>query len=145
MKKLLFFLSVLIITPILASAQNTSDHNFSVAKNLDVFNAIYRNLDLMYVDTLDADKAVGTAIRAMLGSLDPYTEYYPEDKVGEYKQMMTGKYAGIGSVISYSFTRKRVVINEPYEGMPAAEAENKRATSYLVLTASRWKTRPPHM
>ena len=133
MKKLLFFLSVFIITPILASAQNTSDHNFRVAKNLDVFNAIYRNLDLMYVDTLDADKAVGTAIRAMLGSLDPYTEYYPEDKAGEYKQMLTGKYAGIGSVISYSFTRKRVVINEPYEGMPAAEAGLKKGDIILSI------------
>ena len=133
MKKLLFFLSVFIITPILASAQNTSDHNFRVAKNLDVFNAIYRNLDLMYVDTLDADEAVGTAIRAMLGSLDPYTEYYPEDKAGEYKQMLTGKYAGIGSVISYSFTRKCVVINEPYEGMPAAEAGLKKGDIILSI------------
>lgn len=133
MKKILFFLSVLFFSPLLASAQNTSEHNFQVAKNLDVFNAIYRNLDLMYVDTLDADKAVGTAIRAMLGSLDPYTEYYPEDKVGEYKTMMTGKYAGIGSIISYSFTRKHVVINEPYEGMPAAEAGLKKGDVILSI------------
>ena len=133
MKKIFFFLSILLLSPVLAPAQNTSDHNFSVAKNLDIFNAIYRNLDLMYVDTLDADKAVGTAIRAMLGSLDPYTEYYPEDKAGEYKEMMSGKYAGIGSVISYSFTRKRVVINEPYEGMPAAEAGLRKGDIILSI------------
>ncbi len=132
MKKILFFIFS-VLASLSATAQNTSDHNFSVAKNLDIFNAIYRNLDLMYVDTLDADKAVGTAIRAMLGSLDPYTEYYPEDKAGEYKQMLTGKYAGIGSIISYSFTRKRVVINEPYEGMPAAEAGLKKGDIILSI------------
>ena len=117
--------------PILA--QNTSDHNFRVAKNLDIFNAIYRNLDLMYVDSLDADKTIGTAIRSMMRSLDPYTDYFPEDKAAEYKQMMTGKYAGIGSIISYSFTRKRVIINEPYEGMPAAEAGLKKGDIILSI------------
>ena len=117
--------------PILA--QNTSDHNFRVAKNLDIFNAIYRNLDLMYVDSLDADKTIGTAIRSMMHSLDPYTDYFPEDKAAEYKQMMTGKYAGIGSIISYSFTRKHVIINEPYEGMPAAEAGLKKGDMILSI------------
>ena len=131
MRKFLLFLFAL--SSLSISAQNTSEHNFNVAKNLDVFNAIYRNLDLMYVDTLDAEKVVGTAIRAMLGSLDPYTEYFPEDKAGEYKQMLTGKYAGIGSIISYSFTRKRVVINEPYEGMPAAEAGLKKGDIILSI------------
>lgn len=115
------------------TAQNTSDHNFRVAKNLDIFNAIYRNLDLMYVDSLDADKTIGTAIRSMMRSLDPYTDYFPEDKAAEYKQMMTGKYAGIGSIISYSFTRKRVIINEPYEGMPAAEAGLKKGDIILSI------------
>ena len=115
------------------TAQNTSDHNFRVAKNLDIFNAIYRNLDLMYVDSLDADKTIGTAIRSMMHSLDPYTDYFPEDKAAEYKQMMTGKYAGIGSIISYSFTRKHVIINEPYEGMPAAEAGLKKGDMILSI------------
>ena len=114
-------------------AQNTSDHNFRVAKNLDIFNAIYRNLDLMYVDSLDADKTIGTAIRSMMHSLDPYTDYFPEDKAAEYKQMMTGKYAGIGSIISYSFTRKHVIINEPYDGMPAAEAGLKKGDMILSI------------
>ena len=120
MRSLLLIALMAVAMPM--TAQNTSDHNFRVAKNLDIFNAIYRNLDLMYVDSLDADKTIGTAIRSMMRSLDPYTDYFPEDKAAEYKQMMTGKYAGIGSIISYSFTRKRVIINEPYEGMPAAEA-----------------------
>lgn len=115
------------------TAQNSSDHNFKVAKNLEIFNAAYKNLDLLYVDSIDADEVVGTAIRSMLHSLDPYTEYYPEDKAGEYKQMLTGKYAGIGAVISYSFTRKQVVINEPYQGMPAAKAGLRKGDIILSI------------
>lgn len=131
MRSLMLMAFMAVAMPILA--QNTSDHNFRVAKNLDIFNAIYRNLDLMYVDSLDADKTIGTAIRSMMHSLDPYTDYFPEDKAAEYKQMMTGKYAGIGSIISYSFTRKHVIINEPYEGMPAAEAGLKKGDMILSI------------
>ena len=131
MRSLMLMAFMAVAMPILA--QNTSDHNFRVAKNLDIFNAIYRNLDLMYVDSLDADKTIGTAIRSMMHSLDPYTDYFPEDKAAEYKQMMTGKYAGIGSIISYSFTRKHVIINEPYEGMPAAEARLKKGDMILSI------------
>lgn len=131
MRSLLLIALMAVAMPM--TAQNTSDHNFRVAKNLDIFNAIYRNLDLMYVDSLDADKTIGTAIRSMMRSLDPYTDYFPEDKAAEYKQMMTGKYAGIGSIISYSFTRKHVIINEPYEGMPAAEAGLKKGDMILSI------------
>ena len=131
MRSLMLMALMAVAMPILA--QNTSDHNFRVAKNLDIFNAIYRNLDLMYVDSLDADKTIGTAIRSMMRSLDPYTDYFPEDKAAEYKQMMPGKYAGIGSIISYSFTRKRVIINESYEGMPAAEAGLKKGDIILSI------------
>ena len=131
MRKLL--LCAMMLLTMTAMGQNSSDHNFNVAKNLDVFNAIYKNLDLMYVDTLNSDEVVGTAIKAMLKSLDPYTEYYPEDKAGEFKQMLTGKYAGIGAIISYSFTRKNAVINEPYEGMPAAEAGLKKGDMIISI------------
>ena len=131
MRKLIII--ALIMLPMLAAAQNSSDHNYRVAKNLEVFNAVYRNLDLLYVDSLNADEVVGDAVNQMLRSLDPYTEYYPEDKVGEYKQMLTGKYAGIGSIISYSFTRKHVVINKPYEGMPAAEAGLRKGDMILSI------------
>ena len=130
---------VLLLVPMLATAQNSSDHNYRVAKNLQTFNAVYRNLDLLYVDSLDADEVVGDAVNQMLHSLDPYTEYYPEDKAGEYKQMLTGKYAGIGSIISYSFTRKNVVINKPYEGMPAAEAGLRKGDIILAIDGESMK------
>src|SRR5574344_181016 len=120
MKRHFLYLLFLMAIAIPASAQNTKSHNFEVAKNLDVFNAIYKNLDMMYVDTLNAQEVVGTAIKAMLAGLDPYTVYYPENNVKDLKWMITGKYAGIGSVIKYHKKLHRVVIDEPYEGMPAA-------------------------
>ena len=99
------------------------DHHFEVAKNLEVFNTIYRNLDMIYVDSLDAAETIGAGIDAMLGSLDPYTEYYPEERLQELKSIFTGNiYAGIGSTIHYNPVIKRVCIYEPYEGNPAHEA-----------------------
>ena len=96
------------------------DRTFSVLKNLDVFHNIYRNLDAFYVDTLDADKVIKVGIDAMLHSLDPYTEYYPEEDQSDLKMLTQAKYGGIGSVIRM-MKDSTVIIAEPYEGMPAAE------------------------
>ena len=100
---------------------------------MDIFNSIYKNLDLMYVDTLDAEEVVGNGIKAMLGSLDPYTTYYPEEKVNELKNMLTGKYAGVGAVVRYNFQLQRVCISEPYENMPAAEVGLKKGDIILSI------------
>lgn len=94
--------------------------NFQIAKNLDVFNSIVKELDLFYVDTLDPDKTIREGIDAMLYSLDPYTVYYPEEDQDELEQMVKGSYGGIGSVITWNPKLKRSMIAEPYEGMPAA-------------------------
>ena len=113
-------------------AQN-SDHNFDVAKNLGILNAIYKNLDLMYVDTLDPNEVVGNGINSMLRSLDPYTVYYPEDKQKDLKMMLTGKYAGIGALIRYNYQLGRVCIDEPYENMPAAEVGLRKGDVILSI------------
>lgn len=115
-----------------AMAQN-NDHNFDVAKNLGILNAIYKNLDLMYVDTLDPNEVVGNGINSMLRSLDPYTVYYPEDKQKDLKMMLTGKYAGIGALIRYNYQLGRVCIDEPYENMPAAEAGLRKGDIILSI------------
>ena len=119
-----------------ASAQKQKNHNFEVGKNLDIFNNIYKHLDLMYVDTLNPKEVIGNGITAMLKSLDPYTEYYPEDKTKDLKMMLTGKYAGIGAIVRYHQKLKRVVIEEPYEGMPAAEVGLKKGDIILSIDDS---------
>ncbi len=101
-------------------AQDKKGHDFEVMKNLDVFNYIYKELDMYYVDSLEAAKVIRTGINAMLRELDPYTVYYPEDDMEELQMMTTGKYGGIGSIIRMR-KDSTVIIYEPYENMPAAE------------------------
>ena len=131
-KRFFLFFSIL-LAGLSIQAQDSQNHNLEVAKNLDIFNALYKNLDMMYVDTLDANKVIGTGINAMLKSLDPYTEYYPEEKQKELKQMLTGKYAGIGALVRYHQKLKRVVIEEPYEGMPSSEVGLKKGDVILQI------------
>lgn len=133
MKRRLLYLIIMLVAVSPISAQDAKSHNFDVTKNLDVFNYIYKNLDLMYVDTLNPKEVIGTAIKAMLEGLDPYTVYYPENDVKELKMMITGKYAGVGSLIRYHKKLHRVVIDEPYEGMPAAEAGLKKGDIIISI------------
>ena len=116
-KTLLIFVTLLSMLPVKAQ----TEHSFELSKNLDIFNTLYRQLDLFYVDTLEADKLIRIGINAMLAELDPYTVYYPEENMESFKKMTTGKYGGLGS-----FIRQRkdstVIIQEPFADSPAVEA-----------------------
>ena len=96
--------------------------NFEISKNLNIFNAVFRELDICYVDTVDPEKSIEASINYMLSQLDPYTIYYPESKNEELKMMTTGKFAGIGSIIRFHKGKNHVVIDAPYEGMAAQKA-----------------------
>ncbi len=120
----------MLLVPMAAMGQN---HNLEVGKNLDIFNALYSNLDLFYVDTLNPRQTMTAAINGMLNTLDPYTEYYPEGETKTLQMMLTGKYAGIGALVKYHQKLKRVVIDEPYEGMPAAEAGLRKGDIILSI------------
>lgn len=129
MKKI-FVIILALIGLLPASAQQ--EHNFEVSKNLDIFNSLYRQLDLFYVDSLEASKTLRIGIDAMLESLDPYTEFYPEEDMGDLKMMTTGKYGGIGSIIRMR-KDSTVIISEPYAGMPAAEVGLKSGDVLLKI------------
>ena len=107
--------------------------DFEISKNLDIFNSIYKELDLYFVDSLNAQKTIRTGIDAILNSLDPYTVYYASDETKDLKLMITGKYAGIGSSIRYYKKADRVIIDEPYQGMPAANAGLKSGDILLAI------------
>ena len=132
-----FFLSTIAMLLALSmQAQTQKDHHFEVGKHLDIFNNVYKNLELLYVDTLNPKETIGTAINAMLRSLDPYTEYYAQEDTKDLKMMLTGKYAGIGALIRKHQKLNRIVIDEPYAGMPAAEAGLKKGDVILSIDDS---------
>lgn len=115
------------------SSFKDDDRNFQIAKNLDIFNSIFKELDMFYVDTIDPEKMIETGVNGMLSLTDPYTEYYPDEEVGSLKEMITGKYGGIGAAIRYYKAKDRIAIVEPTEGMPAAEAGVKAGDIILSV------------
>lgn len=119
-RKLYWMLPLVLVGVLLVAFQSEDGRSFRIAKNLDIFNSIVKELDLFYVDTLDPGKSIKQGIDAMLYALDPYTEYYPEDNSSELEQMLHNSYGGIGSIITWNDKLKRSMISEPYEGMPAA-------------------------
>ncbi|MCI1647956.1 MAG: S41 family peptidase [Bacteroides sp.] len=121
---------------VLLSFESGDSRNFQVAKNLDIFNSIVKELDMFYVDTIDPNKTVREGIDAMLYSLDPYTQYFPAEDQSELEEMLNGSYGGIGAVITYDSKLKRSVIGEPYEKMPAAQAGLKAGDILLEVNGN---------
>ena len=127
MKKLLNRQIAIVAVAVIAtvaffSFKSGDDRNFQIAKNLDIFNAIVKELDMFYVDTIDPNKTIREGIDNMLYTLDPYTEYFPEEDQSELEQMIKGSFGGMGSYIAYNTKLKRSMISEPFEGTPAAKA-----------------------
>ena len=115
------------------SAQKSDNHNFEISKNLEIFNDIYKQLDLFYVDTLSADTVIEWGIDAMLRQVDPFTEYYPEEGLDALKEMTTGKYAGVGAIIRYYKKEDYVMIVEPLEDSPARDAGVKAGDLIVAI------------
>lgn len=116
MRKLPILLMGASAAAIVAGAATRSPKN-DISRNLDIFTAVYKNLQTSYVDSIDADKSINTAIAAMLNEIDPYTEYIPESEQEEFMTISTGEYGGIGSYIG---TRDgKTFVSEPREGSPA--------------------------
>ncbi|SHF45369.1 C-terminal processing peptidase-3. Serine peptidase. MEROPS family S41A [Mariniphaga anaerophila] len=96
---------------------NRDQKNFEIAKNLEIYYSLFRELNTFYVDDVNPNKLVKTSIDEMLQSLDPYTNYISEDQMEDFRFMTTGEYAGIGALIGLQ--NGKIVISEPYEGFPA--------------------------
>jgi carboxyl-terminal processing protease len=96
---------------------NRDQKNFEIAKNLEIYYTLFRELNMFYVDDVNPNKLVKTSIDEMLESLDPYTNFISEDQMEDFRFMTTGEYAGIGALIGQQ--KGKIVISEPYEGFPA--------------------------
>ena len=130
MKKTLVSLCLLLLclAPRL-HAQN--DKGFEISKNLEIFANVYKTLHMNYVDDVDPGKAMKTAIDAMLASMDPYTNYFPESDMEDVKMQVLGQYGGVGSLIHQE--GKNIYVSEPYEGLPADKAGLKAGDRILAV------------
>lgn len=113
-------IGAILVMAFIPIAFTSSPSYFEITKNLDIFTTLYKELNTFYVDTLNPEKLMQSGIHGMLESLDPYTDYIPEEDMDDYRQQTTGRYGGIGAVIG---TRGEwVTVTEPYEGFPADKA-----------------------
>lgn len=117
MKKYLIALVVVLVTGLGLYSFTHDQKNFEIAKNLDIYYTLFRELNAFYVDDINPNTLVKTSIDKMLESLDPYTNYISEADVEDFRFMTTGEYAGIGALISKQ--KDKIIIAEPYEGFPA--------------------------
>lgn len=139
MKKILIVIaSCIAIVTMVAKNTTTRSSKADISRNLQIFNALYKELQTQYVDTIDADATMQTAIRAMLSTIDPYTEYFPADNQDEILSISSGQYAGIGSVIMKR--DKDVIIHRPSWGTPSREAGVRHGD--VILAVDDWKLTP---
>lgn len=118
--RIIIFISGVLLLAFGALSLKEDDKRFQISKGLDIFATLFRDVNLFYVDDVQPEKMVKDGIDAMLKKLDPYTEFYPESRMDEFKMMTTGEYAGIGSIIGVK--GDYVVIREPYRNSPSNKA-----------------------
>ncbi len=112
-------------------ATPVGDRTFEIVKNLDIFATLFKEVNAYYVDDIHPDQLMRTGITAMLASLDPYTNYIPEDDIEDYRTITTGEYGGIGAIVDKKGGVSTVVM--PYEGYPAHKAGLKAGDQILKI------------
>lgn len=131
MRKLPVILLVISAAALIAVGATRSSKS-DISRNLDTFASIYKALQTSYVDTIDADKSMNTAISAMLNEIDPYTEYIPENEQDEFLTISTGEYGGIGAYIMQR-PEGGVQVTEPRDGTPSQKAGLRPGDMFLVI------------
>lgn len=130
MRKLPILLAGVSAVAIVAGAATRSSKN-DISRNLDIFTAVYKNLQTSYVDSIDVDKSINTAIAAMLNEIDPYTEYIPENEQDDFMTISTGEYGGIGSYIGSR--DGKTFVSEPHEGSPAQRVGLRPGDVFITI------------
>lgn len=130
-KKLALPLVSVMVVGVFLAFNNPSEKYFEITKNLDIFATLYKEVNTYYVDEVDPNQLIKAGINAMLESLDPYTNYIPEDDIEDYRTMTTGQYGGIGALIGTRNGKNMIIM--PYEGFPAHEAGLKIGDEIIMV------------
>ncbi len=108
-----------------------NDRYFEIVKNMDIFATLFKEVNSYYVDEINPGQLMRTGIDAMLNSLDPYTDYIPEDDIEDYRTITTGEYGGIGAIVDEKNGVSTIVM--PYEGYPAFKAGLKAGDQIIKI------------
>jgi carboxyl-terminal processing protease len=125
------FIAIALIIGVLSAIGFSRGKDFKMAKSLDIYYTLFRELNLFYVDPIQPEELVETSIESMLESLDPYTKYIPEKDMDDFKFMTTGNYGGIGALIQKE--GEFAIISQPYKNFPADKAGLKTADKILKI------------
>jgi carboxyl-terminal processing protease len=117
MRKLKLGGVVLVVVFVMWAFQVPSEKYFDIAKSLDIFATLFKEVNAYYVDDVNPKKLIDNSIHGMLDQLDPYTDYIPEEDLEAFSIQTTGQYAGVGALIG--IVNKKTVITNPYVGFPA--------------------------
>ena len=116
-RPVVLWLSALLVLGGVVAFQTKNDRLFAIAKSIDIFASLIRELDTYYVDQIDPEQLLSVGIQAMLEELDPYTEFIPEEESDDFRMLTTGEYAGVGALIGNRGEGNIVIM--PYTGFPA--------------------------
>ncbi|MCC7050739.1 MAG: PDZ domain-containing protein, partial [Bacteroidia bacterium] len=141
LKKGILLFSFITVAAISTAFIAGNEQLFEISKQLDIFTSLFKELNIYYVDEVNDEKLTRKAIDAMLENLDPYSEYYPETELEEYKmRYVSTEYGGIGALIQ---TRnEQIVISEPYEGFPAQQNDIRAGDVLLEVDGKSIKNFP---
>ena len=131
MKRIKILLVIVVVLCGTIAAVPNKDRYFEIVKNLDIFATLYKEVNAYYVDDVNPSKVMRVGIEAMLESLDPYTNYIPEDDIENYRTSATGEYAGIGALVDKKEGISTVIL--PYEGFAADRAGLKIGDQILKV------------
>lgn len=131
MKKMKYILLTILFG--MTSAAVDAQNYYKMGEQVALFNEVCRRLQNMYVDTLNPEQMISDAVRGMTEKMDPYTEFYSAQDKDKLKQMLTGKYAGVGAIIKYCLDKKQVVVDYPYTGSPAMKGGFEMGDQILAI------------
>ncbi|MDA3928401.1 MAG: S41 family peptidase [Prolixibacteraceae bacterium] len=134
-KSIIVIASIVLVGFISMGLNSIDNKNFEIAKNLDIYYSLFRELNTFYVDDVEPGKLVKESIDEMLNSLDPYTTYIPESDIEDYRFMTTGEYGGIGALIANH--NNKIIVSEPYDGFPAQTAGLRAGDVFIEISGQK--------
>ena len=130
-RKLTWLISLVVLSASIVAFREPAERYFDIAKSLDIFATLFKEVNAYYVDEIEPEKLIRKSIDGMLESLDPYTDFIPEEEIESFRITTTGQYGGIGALIGV--INNKTVITDPYPGFPAYKAGLKVGDEIIAV------------